>query len=254
MTFACCKCGSPDLAGCTRFVFLIAREVVARSDSGTQMTVSRLEPAGPLDFGNHDTTRFSIVMMSRVDYKADAYDPSEWRRYRPVRRTANFLCARCGPDPVTAKRAAVTQLKEREGLWAQAEFPWSAIRGNSRSYNVQAAFQDDETLAWRTDVRIVFQLPVHKGMPLTLCPLIYKVDDLVQGVGELHVPSSTEIFTGAGPHQVSMQLAASIARPLPPISLQCQSGATYVVSPGGYDKMWGRLKPPVVQQVASGPQ
>ena len=51
-----------------------------------------------------------------------------------------------------------------------------------------------------------------------------------------------------------MQLAASIARPLPPITLQCQSGATYVVSPGGYDKMWGRLKPPVVQQVASGPQ
>ena len=253
MEFACCKCGSTDLAGCTRSIFLIAQEVVARGDKGAQMTVSRLEPAGPLDFGNYDTTRFSLVMMSRLDYKAENYDPLEWRRYRPVRRTAKFACARCGPDPVAAKQLAVAQLKEREALWAQAEFPWATIRGNSRSYNVQAAFPDDETLAWKKDVRIVFELPVHKGMPLVLCPLIYKVDDLVQGVGELQVSSSTEVFTWDGLHQVSMQMTAS-PRPLPPISLQCQSGATYVVSPGGYDKMWGRLKPPVVQQVASGPQ
>src|ERR1035437_1108235 len=254
MDFGCCKCGSPDLAGCTRYVFLIAREVIAKTETASSISLSRLEAAGPLDFGSHDLSRFSLVMFERIQYKAADYRPADWRRYRPIRRTAAFLCARCGPDPAAAQRTGVTQLKEREGLWAQAAFPFMTVRGDSASYNIQASFADDETLAWNADVKIVFQLPVHKGMPLNLCPLIYKVDDLVQGVGELHVPPSTEILTWAGPHQVSMKLAASIARPLPPISLQGESGATYVVSPGGYDKMWGRLKPPVVQQVARGPQ
>jgi hypothetical protein len=254
MEFACCKCRSTDLAGCARYVFLIAREVIAQTQNGTSVSLTRLEDADPLDFGNHDLSRFSLVTFGRIEYKADDYRPADWRRYRPVRRTAAFLCARCGPDPATAQQYVIAQLKEREGLWAQASFPFMTVRGDSASYNIQTSFPDDETLAWKGDVKVVFQLPVHKGMPLTLCPLIYMVDDLVQGVGELHIPSSTEILTWAGPHQISMQLAASIARPMPPVSMQCESGATYVVSPGGYDKMWGRLKPSVVQQVARGPQ